>query len=59
MAACTSPSAANRSRIVQMSKSAISTAGTSAQVSGALTVACGRARTLYALAIVWSRAIRL
>ncbi len=42
-----------------MSKSSISTDGTSAHVSGAETVACGRARTLYAEAMVWSRAIRL
>jgi hypothetical protein len=59
MAACTSPSSAKRSRIVQMSKSATSQPGSSAQVTGALTVASGRARTLYAEAIVWSRAIRL
>ena len=32
---------------------------TSSQRNGALTVASGRARTLYADAIVWSRAIRL
>jgi hypothetical protein len=59
IAACTSPRSAKRVGIVAIVKSSVSTSGSSSHVSGAETVASGRARTEYADAIVRSRAFWL
>jgi hypothetical protein len=45
MPACTSPSFAKRFGMVASVKSSVSTSGSSSQVTGAETVASGRART--------------
>ena len=57
--AWTSPSSAKRVGIVAIVKSSVSTSGSSSHVTGADTVASGRARTEYADAIVRSRAFWL
>src|SRR5436190_6775803 len=54
MPECRSPSSANRPGIVAMVKSSVSQSATSSQRSGADTQASGRARTLYADAMVRS-----